>query len=752
MINVSSEFKSVISGDERIFYPGAEITLADGTVLNLDNSRITQLKIEDATSQSNSFQIGGAIINKLTLSINNMDDAYSDYDFTDAVIRPSVGLQLSSSIETLHKGVFTADDPRVKSSTITLTALDTMSKFAKPFKEVAQIFPCTASELLDMVCLNCGVILATTTFTNLDYIIQSRPLDDATSCWEIVSWIAQLGGNFARINTSGALEIKWYDFSVFEEEANIDGGTFDDDSPYSSGDTADGGTFAFTDGDNIDGGTFDALGRFHHIISHNSLSLSTDDVVVTGITVCDNSETANSYTFGQSGYLIQIDKNDLIQSLEDAEQVATTIGNKIVGMRFRPLSVTAKSDPSIEAGDVAKVSDRKGNVYHTFLSNVSYGVWQSMKLSCDAESPARNSATRYSAETKTIVQTRQETEQKITAYDLMVQQMTALISGGYGMFPTQVTDASGGTIYYLHDKPLMADSSVRWFTTSEGMIEQNQVNGTWVTVSGTDKQGNALYNVLYARKISADIIRTGKIFSDDGSTLIDMAYGVANSDNLSFIDNIQSGFPLSMPFNIDSSVSKVNSVLLKYTQQAFRTYSDGASGGGGVSTTSGSGGGLSGATEYASGVQTDGASISGASISGGAGSGLTEYADGTGSHRHIENIPNHSHSISGTHYHTITAGHQHNVFLSPHTHTITINNHTHALNFGIMESAITDYSFDVYVDGIKQVSITNNSTNTQGIIDLTAFITTAGWHTIEIRSTTLKRISAQVNIKSYIRS
>jgi hypothetical protein len=48
--------------------------------------------------------------------------------------------------------------------------------------------------------------------------------------------------------------------------------------------------------------------------------------------------------------------------------------------------------------------------------------------------------------------------------------------------------------------------------------------------------------------------------------------GVANSDNNSFVDNVQDGNPLRMPFNIDENVSKINKVLLKFTIDKFRTY------------------------------------------------------------------------------------------------------------------------------------------------------------------------------------
>jgi hypothetical protein len=737
MINTSNEFKEVVKGQDRQFYSGATITLSDSTVLTLDNSRIMSKKIEDMTSQSGSFNIGSAIVNRLVMSINNYDDEYSDYDFTDAVIRPTVGLQLSETIETLNKGVFNSDSPKFKSSVITLTALDNMAKFDKPFSGVTQVFPCTAQDLLNTVCSYCGVILGTSTFDHDDYVIQSRPADEATNCREVVSWIAQLGCNFARCNTSGALEIKWYDTGVFEEETNLDGGKFDDtdEESYQSGDSADGGNFDnYASGDTFDGGTFDIFSRYHHLYTAMATpNIATDDVIITGIQVTDSSETPNKVLFGSTGYVIAIEKNDLIQSQSDANAVANFIGAKLVGVRFRPMSLSVRSDPSIEAGDVAYVSTRKGT-YQILLSNVSYGIGQFTRISCDAESPARNSSARYSESTKTYVKARETTEKHISDYDLLVQQMTMLIAGGYGMYQTSITDESGGTIYYLHDKKTMAESAVRWFTTSEGMIEQNQVGGVWVTVSGVDKQGNALYNTLTARKISADIVRTGKIYSNDGSTLIDMAFGVANSDNFSFIDNIQSGFPLTMPFNIDDSVSKINKVLLKFTQQKFRTYSDTVSSGGGSFQSSSTNGTNIATTIMAGGGYTD----SYGSVSADSTTGNTLATAGN----------YHYHSLSNTHNHHYDISHAHGVVDNGHSHTVSISSHTHDLNFGIKEQVISNNEITVYVDGVLRAT----TSLLQGILDLTAYVTTSGWHAIEVRSTTLKRISAQINIKSYIRS
>lgn len=730
MINVSNEYKEVLNGNDRQFYAYAEITLKDGTVLNLDNSNILDMKIDDASTPNGQFTIGSAIINQLTLQINNLYDEFSDYDFTDAIIRPSVGLQLSETIETVHKGVFIADDPKAVGSIINLTALDNMSRFDRPFKDVAIAFPCTSGQLLSAVCTHCGVHLATVSFFNDDYIIEERPDDEAISCREIVSWVAGISVNFAKINNQGSLVLKWYDEI---EETNYDGGRFDSDTPYSSGDNVDGGTFAFNDGDNIDGGNFTDLKKFHHIYSlYNKLDLAIDDVVITGVSVSDPVTAENKVLYGEVGYVISLEGNKLIQSEINAQFIAESVGQKIIGMRFRPFETTTRSDPTIETGDAIKVSDRKGNVYHSIVTNYTYQISKPCRISCEAESPLRNSSTRYSESTKAVVDARKEIEKKITAYDLAVQQLNDLVSHSFGVYKTAEELEDGSVIYYLHDKPTLEESTKIWKQTADAFAISTDGGQTYT--SGFDAEGNAVFNVLSAIGINADWIRTGKLLSDDGATLIDMAYGVANSDNFSFIDNIQSGFPLIMPFNIDDSVSKINKVLLKYTQQKFRTYSKTASSGGSYNTTSGGGGSVSSTTGTEGGIiqPTDTKLTGSYSVDM---SVVPHQVAGLG-HYHSLQIPDHDHSFS----------------IPNHTHSVSIGSHTHNLDFGIQEQAISNYAIDVYVDGVLRVQIPNSPENAQGIVDLTEWVTTVGWHEIEIRSTTLKRVSAQLNIKSYIRS
>jgi hypothetical protein len=173
MINASNEYKKYIADSvdstlSRDFRAKADIELADSTILNITEEDIVLggLKINDATSANNSFQIGAAIINQCTLMLNNVGGKFDQYDFTDAIIRLYIGLKLSETTEWLKKGIFTVDEPTVASSIISLVALDNMNKFDTPFSKVTISFPCTQLQLLQAVCLHCGVYLTNATFTN----------------------------------------------------------------------------------------------------------------------------------------------------------------------------------------------------------------------------------------------------------------------------------------------------------------------------------------------------------------------------------------------------------------------------------------------------------------------------------------------------------------------------------------------------------------------------------------------------------
>ena len=132
------------------------------------------------------------------------------------------------------------------------------------------------------------------------------------------------------------------------------------------------------------------------------------------------SKKAGTYESGEEGYLLEISNNKFILP-GNGQDVADYLGEKLIGLRFRPFSISALSNPSIEAGDCAYITDRKNNTYQTFITSSTFQVGNQQKLSCGAETPSRNSASRYSQITQAYVDNRNQTEQQLTEYEKIVK-------------------------------------------------------------------------------------------------------------------------------------------------------------------------------------------------------------------------------------------------------------------------------------------------------------------------------------------
>lgn len=148
MINVSKEFKEKIEYGRFLLY--LTITLADGTVLNLDDSNIWEggFKIDEGVTESGEFTIGSCVINKMTVVLHDEDEKLSRQVFDGAQVIPYVGIELDNgSIEKIPKGVYEVDSTSYDGDLITLECLDNMHKLDKEYsitkKAVSGGYECT---------------------------------------------------------------------------------------------------------------------------------------------------------------------------------------------------------------------------------------------------------------------------------------------------------------------------------------------------------------------------------------------------------------------------------------------------------------------------------------------------------------------------------------------------------------------------------------------------------------------------------
>jgi len=203
-------------------------------------------------------------------------------------------------------------------------------------------------------------------------------------------------------------------------------------------------------------------------------------------------EVERSALYGSEGYVLSVSGNPLVTAAT-VNAIASSVGPKLVGARFRPLSVSAVPDPRIKAGDPAIVSDRLGRAYPTILTNVSFAIGAYEKFSCGAETTGENIATRYTTDTKTGVLVTEDTKKLMSERDSQLQKLFDLLVGVFGLFRTE-TITGKEAVEYVHDKPELANSTYIWKYSSSGFTVSRDGGKTYE--KAIDASGKAILNAL----------------------------------------------------------------------------------------------------------------------------------------------------------------------------------------------------------------------------------------------------------------
>lgn len=517
MLNVSAKWQRAVMLDNDINVNCfADIVTASGEKIPVSDSELwaNDFEVNDSTSSNGTFTIGALIAGKLKIKLNNIYEDYSKYDFDKASVTAYVSKSFSDgTTEKLKIGEYRVSETSYDGSLITLTCLDNINNFNREYDSNLS-YPTTAYEVVRDACIKCDVPFTMARFDNSDYVINEIPSDNQKLTYgQVIAYILQLSGLWGKCGHDGELLIGWYDMSQFDSQG-YDGGTFSTKTtPYSDGDTLNGGNFTdYSSGDSVDGGTFTEARSYHNIYTQKDLNVATDDVVITGVKVTvtskeDKAKDVNALA-GKEGYVVSISDNPFI-SADKAQTVANYIFKKIGGMRFRPLDAILLSNPLIESGDVALVTDRKQNTYSCFISNRTFTVGSGTKISCDAENASRNSADKFSNETKVIVQARKVAQAQLSVYDKQMQLLTQLMSQSLGLFKTEQVQEDGSIIYIMHNKADLNSSNIQWKMTANGMAVSSDYGKTWN--AGVDKDGNAIFNIMSAIGINFDWAHGGTL-------------------------------------------------------------------------------------------------------------------------------------------------------------------------------------------------------------------------------------------------
>lgn len=505
MINASAAFKAALENDNRNFSGSCTITLTSGKSIPIDDSQLWDngFVINDSTSSTGGFDIGSAIVQKFTLRLNNMYDDFTEYDFTGAEISNiKVSLSLSGKTEAVSKGVFTVNDTSYDGDIVTLECLDNMHKFDVNYSKSNLTYPATLLQIVQDACRCCGVTLATDSlqFEYYNYVIQKKPDDNTMTFRDVLTWVGQISGHFWKCNKSGQLSAGWYNMSDLSAGRNI------------------------------------------HTLQTNvvtDVNVDMDDVVITCVRIVTEDENSNQVTFqsGSDGYAVVIDSNKFINK-DNAAEIASMVGGRVVGLRFRPMTVSSLQDPTIEAGDGAIVYDRKLKSYKTFFTNVVFSIDADNQMSNDAESALRNSAERFSEASKIYQDLKKHLNKNKTEWEKAMEELEKAMKEQVGLYPVIKTLDDGSKVYYMCDHQTLEESQVVFELNGKGWAVSTDGGNTWN--AGLLVDGTMITKILDSIGINADWINTGAftVLDSDGNIMFkaDTATGrvdiVANSFQL----------------------------------------------------------------------------------------------------------------------------------------------------------------------------------------------------------------------------
>lgn len=513
MKNVSSAFKQAMEkGSPILCY--ASIVLTTGKKLEIgpeDDFMLEGNSITDAAGDQG-FPLGCAIAKSIKITLDNSDGRYSEDDFFYAQITFWTGIELSNgTTEKIKEGIFVVTEAVTPGEILTINAVDYMYKTDSEY--VPSETSTNLQNLLNDVCRQCDLVVGSPVFANMDYQVVSIPT--GCTCRTIIGNIAQIAGGNAYCDANGRLVIKSYDLSVHESVGYIDARHYEEDVEAEIS----GGDFRDTISAEISGGNFGENENFHNLSEWVSLSVATDDVVITGLTTTieHNDKEDEIYIVGTEGYTLDID-NQLITGNE--KNAINRIAAILVGITFRPFSGEyAISYPLSESMDPCIIWDKDDNMYPSFLTDIDFVYAGTTTLENKSDTPLKNQGTYYSQATEVYRKARQEAKRQRTEWEKAIEDLSNRLENSSGLYTTIEKDSAGGSIYYLHDKPTLAESSIVWKMTAEAFGVSTNGGKDWN--AGLTVDGDVIARILYTIGVNANWIRTGSMVADfiKGGTL-----------------------------------------------------------------------------------------------------------------------------------------------------------------------------------------------------------------------------------------
>jgi len=310
MYPVSEAYKNAIAQNERNVRIAGTITLKDNSVIQIDDKDILQgsLYFTEQCVSGEDMEIGNVYASEMGLTLTSPPE--NPYSLDGARIILNFGIETSEGVwEYVPLGYFYVTEIERKATVVNLKALDGMILFDVPMDGV--LTAGTPYALIDSCCTKAGITLATGMeefqgFANGTSSFALPADSKIETCRDLIMWVCQLTGTFARMNRMGQLEI-----------------------------------IPITMGPSVR--TISKQERF-------TSDVSDFEVKVTKVAMKVGEE---EYSSGTEGMTMKLEENPLLAGKSEAEINAalTEILDQVTLAEYTPYNLTCAGDPALQAGD-----------------------------------------------------------------------------------------------------------------------------------------------------------------------------------------------------------------------------------------------------------------------------------------------------------------------------------------------------------------------------------------------------------------
>lgn len=508
-----------------------------GSAINITEANVMQggFGIDRYSCNGEKLEIGTAIASEMTLTLDNRLGQFDNIYFEGAELFVEIGVanwdadlqtwttntgaivqdnngqtmqfNVADSVYWIPCGYFTPDEQPRRLSTITLHALDRMTRFdivqhallpwtdnygnvitneqSEPIYLCAEIaFPATIKSIIEQMCMICAVPLATdlTTLPGYDYVIDVMPEAQVEVTFRnMIQWCAGIMASNAWIDWNGALNFSWYNNS----------------------------TNYVTTIEN----------RFDSDVYENSIQ-------ITGVKFTDTDEDKTVYLAGTDTYALDLSGNGLIDATS-ASSVLNGVYEVVHNFAYRPFTATVVCAPYLWPMDRIVYADKEGDTYVTLITNINFTVNNSTTISATGETLQTNSYSNPGSFTQQQASIIQKLR-RVVASDLTeaVDNATNFITGADGGFVRFIYDENDSlTEIVIMDTDDISTATKVWRWNSGGLgYSENGYAGPYTLAMTQD--GSIVADFITSGTMSANIIRAGILTDSEGRNFWDLDNGI----------------------------------------------------------------------------------------------------------------------------------------------------------------------------------------------------------------------------------